>query len=307
MVAATLFDAAGRRAFPPFGIDERVVAPRSFEVICAGEAAWNVSGEGSARTLGAVRFTPGGGAVRTSVALARQGLRVGLAAAFADDSFGRSLRDRVAAAGVDTSAVVLTPPLTNLVVMDGFGASRQVVAFREEETPLEVPVQWTAQVLLLSGMSPAITYGAALCKAARAARRAGSVVVVDANARRHAWGDRDSRAIRALLKEVDVARFSADDLRALHHDEAGVRALLRPSAVLLVRTGSGETIATGPFGELVWGGQARTLRRAGAGDRFIAGVCAELCTAGTNGAHDLALWERALRRGESASLLPPQR
>ncbi len=284
------------------GRDLRPMLPSTFEVICAGEAVWNVAAPGSALSAASLKFTPGGGAVRTSVELAHQGVRVGLAAAFADDTFGRTLRERVATAGVDVGAVVLTPPETNLVFVDGFGASQQLMAFREEEQPLSVPLAWSSQVLLLSGMSPALTYGAALCKAARAGRRAGSVVVVDANARRHIWSGRDSRAIRALLKEVDVARFSAEDLRALHIDEATVRGLLRPSAILLIRTATGETIATGPFGEIAWGGrEPAMLRPVGAGDRFTAGVCAELARAGNPGEHSVALWERALRRGDAAA------
>ncbi len=295
----TTFDAPRGRSVLP-------VLPRNFEVICAGEAVWNVAAPGAAFSPAGspLRFTPGGGAVRTSLALAQHGVRVGLAAAFADDSFGRTLRERVAGAGVDVGAVVLTPPQSNLVFVDGFGASQQVVAFREEEQPLSVPEAWSSQVLLLSGLSPALTYGAALCKAARAARRAGSVVVVDANARRHVWNGRDSRAIRALLKEVDVARFSVEDLRALFLDEATVRGLLRPSAVLLLRTGTGETLATGPFGEIAWGGRGEgaLLRAIGAGDRFTAGVCAELARAGNPGEHSVAVWERALRRGDAAAL-----
>jgi sugar/nucleoside kinase (ribokinase family) len=289
------------------GRDLQALLPRTFEVICAGEAVWNVAPPGARPAAAAsLRFTPGGGAVRTSVALAQQGVRVGLAAAFGDDTFGRTLRDRIAAAGVDVDAVVLTPPETNLVFVDGFGAAQQLMAFREEEQPLSVPLAWSSQVLLLSGLSPALTYGAALCKAARAGRRAGSIVVVDANARRHVWSGRDSRAIRALLKEVDVARFSAEDLRALLVDEATVRDLLRPSAVLLLRTATGETIATGPFGEIAWGGRGSVmLRPIGAGDRFTAGVCAELARAGNPGEHDIALWERALRRGEAAALGAP--
>lgn len=153
------------------GRDLRPMLPSTFEVICAGEAVWNVAAPGSALSAASLKFTPGGGAVRTSVELAHQGVRVGLAAAFADDTFGRTLRERVATAGVDVGAVVLTPPETNLVFVDGFGASQQLMAFREEEQPLSVPLAWSSQVLLLSGMSPALTYGAALCKA-RAGRRA---------------------------------------------------------------------------------------------------------------------------------------
>jgi sugar/nucleoside kinase (ribokinase family) len=277
---------------------------RSFDVICAGEALWSITGQGGVfSTSASLRFQPAGGAVNAAFALAQTDLRVGLATALGDDSFGRALLGRIIKAGIDAGGVTLAPPGAGLVFVAGGGTGRQIVPFREEERPVEVPEAWSAQVLLLSGLSPVVSHGGALCKAARAARRAGSIVVVDINARRHVWAGRDPRAIRMVLREADVARCSLDDLEALGVPVEDVRSALRPSAVLVVSNGAGSTWATGPFGKIALAPPQRVLlRAAGSGDAFTAAICAELARAGTPGEGREELWDRALRRGHEAAI-----
>ena len=197
----------------------------SFDVVCAGEALWRLA-EGE----DALRLRPGGGAVKAAFALARQGLRVGLATVLADDVAGRELVAKLAARGIDVGGVELAQRSSGIVLTEGRGGARQVVSFREEEQPIAIPAGWTSQVLLLSGMSPVVSHGAALCKAARAARRAGTVVVVDVNASWHLWKGRDPRNIRMVLREADVVWCSAEDLFGLDLDVASLQAALRPSA-----------------------------------------------------------------------------
>ncbi len=183
------------------------------------------------------------------------------------------------------------------------GEGRRVLRFRpEDEPPVAVPAAWEARVLLLSGLSPALAYAAELCRAARAARRAGTMVVVDVNARRHAWAGQDPRAIRALLGEADVVRCSRADLAALGVDEAAMRAAARRGAVIVMTGGPGAAWATGPFGELAQ--VPRVVARVcppGAGDAFTAAICAELARAGDPGADRADRWDRALRRGHAAA------
>ena len=275
-------------------------SPKTFDVICAGEALWSLDGRGEAFSARAasLRLRPGGGAVNAALALARRGLRVGLATALGDDAFGRGLLGRIAASGIDVGAVTLGPPSTGLVFVVGLGASHQVLSYREAEQPIAVPAQWSSQVLLLSGLSPVVSYGATLCKAARAARRAGSIVVVDVNARRHLWAGRDARAIHMLLREADVVRCSAEDLSVLGMTLDALRATLRQNAVLVANNGAGHAWATGPFGEVAQTPRRDlALRPAGAGDRLTAAICSELARAGQGGEHHVELWDRALRRG----------
>jgi sugar/nucleoside kinase (ribokinase family) len=282
-----------------------VEAPRgkSFDVICAGEALvhLNAPAAASPSNNNGLRFRPGGGAVRSALALARTGLRVGLATAIGDDSVGRALHERIAAAGVDVGGVALTPPRAEVVFVQGTGDESRIVSLRGEDAPFSVPETWTAPVLLLSGLSPVVSYAAALCKAARAARRTGTIVVVDINARRHLWSGQDPRAIRMLLREADVVRCSTADLAVLFLDVESVRASMRSSGVLVMTSASGDAWATGPFGEVaVPALRADLARPVGAGDVLTAVICADLARAGDAGVDRADRWTRTLARGQAA-------
>jgi len=282
---------------------------RRFEVICAGEALWKLAPLApltpttpSGKSPAGIRLRPGGGAVNVALALARQGLRVGLATVLPDDEFGRGSVETIAASGVDVGGIALASPRAGFVLVDASGGARQVPSVAEEEPPLEVPVGWSSQILVLSGLSPIVSHAAALCKAARAARRSGALVLIDFNASLHVWAGRDPRTIRMVLREVDVARCSFADLAVLGMEEAAVRAALRQSAVLVVSDASAGAVATGPFGEVVYAPrEAIALSPSGAGDAFTAAVCGELTHPGEPGESPAALWYRALRRGHAAA------
>jgi 2-dehydro-3-deoxygluconokinase len=228
-----------------------------FDVVCAGEALWDLVGSGDDLSL-----RPGGGALVVATALAKRGLRVGLATALPDDRAGRALRRAIGRRGVDVGAVTLARPRSGVVLLE----AGHVLPFREEDEPAEVPADWTSQVLLLSGLAPGVGYAGALCKAARAARKAGAVVVVDVNARLHLWAGRDGRAIRSLLREADVVRASTSDLAVLGTTVEDVRSAMRARAVFV-----GDAWALGPFGEVV-GDRS--------GDALVAAMCASIARAG---------------------------
>ena len=237
--------------------------------------------------------------MNVALALARQGLRVGLATVLTDDEFGRTGLKKIAAAKVDVGGVALARPRTGFVLVDSSGGAKQVPSFAEEDAPLEVPAGWSSRIMVLWGLSPVVSHAAALCKAARGARRDGALVLVDFNASLHVWVGRDPRSIRMVLREVDVARCSYADLAVLGMDMATVRAALRPTAVLLVNDEMGGAVATGPFGVAAPGG-AGPLPPNGSGDAFTAAVCAELTRPGEPGETASSLWHRALRRGHAA-------
>jgi 2-dehydro-3-deoxygluconokinase len=285
----------------------RVVPERArrFDVICAGEALLKLTPRvGSPSGVG---LRPGGGAVNVALALARHGLRVGLATVLTDDEFGRTSLEKIAAAKVDVGGVALARPRAGYVLVDSSGGARQVPSVGAEEAPLEVPAGWSSRLMVLSGLSPVVSHAAALCKAARAARRDGALVLIDFNASLHVWVGRDPRTIRMVLREVDVARCSFADLAVLGMDVAMVRAALRPTAVLLVSDGLGGAVATGPFGEAALAPSAAVpLPPNGAGDAFTAAVCAELTRPGEPGESPAALWHRALRRGGAAAGARPR-
>jgi sugar/nucleoside kinase (ribokinase family) len=280
-------------------------APRSFDVICAGEVLWHLR-PASPTTGGGIRFRPGGGAVDVALELARRGLRVGLATVLDDDAAGRGLRVAIGRAGIDASGIVLAASSSSVLLLDGRAAERPVASAREEERPVVVPATWSSPVLLLAGLSPVVAYAASLCKAARAARRAGTCVVVDVNARWHLWAGRDARATYSILREADVVHGSMDDLAALGLDEARVRAAMRPSAVLVVTNPGGAAWASGPFGEVggrSWGLHDGAVR----GEPVTAAVCAELARAGYAAEGRADLWHRALSRGQTWAATPSAR
>jgi 2-dehydro-3-deoxygluconokinase len=61
--------------------------PKQFDVVCAGEALWKLATPKgpSAKDLARMHLRPGGGAVVVALALAREGLRVGLATVLTED------------------------------------------------------------------------------------------------------------------------------------------------------------------------------------------------------------------------------
>src|SRR4051794_3148354 len=104
---------------------------RGFDVICAGEALWQVNaGDVSLATEPSpFRFEPGGGAVNAAITLARQGLRVGLATVLSDDTYGRALVAKLASSRIDVGGVELARPTSSIVFVSGGGGARQVVSF----------------------------------------------------------------------------------------------------------------------------------------------------------------------------------
>ncbi len=282
-------------------------------MICFGAVSWKLVPAGgpsaAGRTGGApgVRLRSGGGAGNVAVALAKEGLKVGLAAELGDDAFGRFTRQQIAAHRVDTSAVAFAKPRVGLVLTDASGGAT-LPAYAEREQLLEVPEAWSSRLLLLSGLSPVVSHAAALCKAARTARRQGTLVVLDFNASLHPWAGHDPRTIRMVLREVDVARCSVADRAVLGMERDAVRAALRPGAVLVAEDAGGRTIATGPFGEVAVRGERMRVRPNGTGDAFVAALCAELLRRGDPGESPNARWHRALQRAVhsvSARAAPP--
>src|SRR5262249_21695481 len=135
-------------------------------------------------------------------------------------------------------------------------------------------------VLLLTGLSPVLAQAAAFCREARVARRMGTTVVVDVNARRHVWMGRDPRSLRAVLGEADVVRCSTGDMSVLGLDAAALRAMMRRTGVLV--TGARGVRVSGAFGEIHKEPRG-LLPAAGAGDAVTAAICAELARSGAGG------------------------
>jgi sugar/nucleoside kinase (ribokinase family) len=259
--------------------------PRTFDVICAGAALWDVDPNGAPD---APALRPGRGAVGAALSLASKQLHVGLATVLADDTVGRDLRDRIANANVAVDGVTLSFPKSGIFFVQG--GARQTVALQDEDDPVTVPENWSARLLLLSGMSPVVAHGAALCRAARAARRSGTVVMVDLNARWELWKDRDARAINMLLREADVVWCTSEDLLGLKMDVDAIVAAMRPGAVFATCDVFGKAWAVGPFGKV-----SSTEGSRASADAFVSAICAELARNDRARPESGDVWDRALR------------
>ena len=155
-------------------------------------------------------------------------------------------------------------------------------------------------MLLLSGLSPVTSTAAALCKAARKARREGTMVVLDLVAGLRLWAGRDPRIIAMVLREVDVVRCSFADLAVLGVDAASVRRAMRPTATLVINDAGG-AVAAGAFGEVRVPAKGDVPRAQGAGDSCTAAICAEWARpSALDGSLD-ARWHRVLERCTSAT------
>jgi sugar/nucleoside kinase (ribokinase family) len=261
----------------------------SFDVICAGEPLWRTV---SIRSDGLVPHAARAGILDVARTLARAEFRVGLATVLDDDRAGRTLRTELAALGIDVGGVRLAAPAAGLVVVDAAGGQLGVVSERSAARDFEIPQGWSSQVLLLSGLSPVTSKAAALCKAARKARRDGTIVVLDVAGSLRQWAGRDPRMITMVIREADVVRCSLMELAMLGTDSATVRRAMRPDASLVV-SDDAETTATGPFGEVRVKGPSSA--RECAGEQCTAAICSELARPhrGTESHH--GRWHRILR------------
>jgi len=220
----------------------------------------------------------GGSAAITTVAAARLGLRVALAAAVGDDPAGRFMLGQLAQEGVDTSAVAVrrdTP--TGMTVALSEGKDRAILTATGAMATLtarDVPaslltaarhVHVSSYFLMERSLGPGL---AALLEAARAS---GARTSLDTNwdpAQR--WGD---GSLRAALAATDLLLPNATEALRL----SGAATLAEAMSVL----GPGLVIKLGAHGAL-WAEGARrchatppAVRPAdatGAGDCFNAGV-----------------------------------
>jgi sugar/nucleoside kinase (ribokinase family) len=253
-----------------------------------GELAWDLAAPRGRPLEEAPPLTPapGGGAVITALELARAGVPVALCAAVGDDALGVAMQRRLEDGGVDASLVIASPLLrTGLVLIGGaLGSSRRFMSYRapdDEARALRAALPsggFGARLLHLSAIVPTPASIALFRDASRRARREGSVVTLDVNARPRLWR-RPSKAALEILAAADWVKCSSRDLDAMGAAPADILARLRKSAVLVVTHGPGPVRAFGPFGSIERAPPALpdpAVDPTGAGDAFSAGLIAAL-------------------------------
>ena len=281
------------------------------DALCVGEAMWDLSAPPGvtfdlAESLG---LRPGGAAVNVALALAEQGLRVGVAAAVSADALGQALRARLAAAGVATAHVTTAPGRTSLVVIERVEGERRIVSYRCKDEPGQheavLPDGFATRLLFLTGLLPSPSQRKVWRAATSDARRQRIPVVIDVNARPRMWAGVDSASALRVLRSADVVKCSADDLAALGlgtPDRAipALRASLRPRATFVLTDGPRPALAIGRFGAVEARCRpARAVDPTGCGDAFSAALLAAMATAGPDEITKASFWSAALRRGHA--------
>lgn len=174
---------------------------RPLDLICVGRAAVDLYGEqigGRLEDMQTFAKYLGGSPANTAVGGARLGLRCAMLSRVGDEHNGRFVRETLAAENVDVSQLRTDPARLTALVFLGIRdrATFPLVFYREncadmglDTGDVDPAFIATARALLISGthLSQARTYDACLA-AMRAARAAGTRVVLDIDYRPVLWG-----------------------------------------------------------------------------------------------------------------------
>ena len=254
-------------------------------IVVAGESLIDLL----VRADGGVSATVGGGPFNAARALGRLGQSVAFLGRLSTDAFGRMLRERLVADGVDLGLAPTTDDPTLLAVAeigaDGSAsyqfhtAATAAVGLAPDDLPDGLPPDATALHvgtlgLVLEPMASAIEEFVA-----SAPREV--LVMADPNCRAAAISDPDGYRARLarILRRVDVVKASADDLTWLDPGReivAAARAILEGGpAVVLLTDGAGPVrIVTREHVVSVAVPVVAVVDTVGAGDAFGAGFLA---------------------------------
>lgn len=273
-------------------------------LLCVGEALVDLIGEEWTGSVAAVRrFTPhlGGTVANVAVAAARAGAPVALAGGAGDDEWGRWVRDRLLAEGVEVSHFRLLPGVATQLAFVS-------VAHGGEPTytlygpPVQSVVHCLGSEDAERGVSEALAEGdgllissntlaeaperAATLRIREAALERGRPVVFDCNLRLHRWASPADAAAAANACVPGTAlvranRGEAELMTGERDPERAARALCRAGARLVV-------ISLGSAGAILRGAQradvaavpAQVRSTIGAGDAFTGVLAARLAQSG---------------------------
>jgi 2-dehydro-3-deoxygluconokinase len=270
--------------------------PKHASVVTLGEAMLRLSTPAATRLALArsLDLQIGGAESNVAVALASLGVPTAWVSALPDNALGRGIVNDLAAAGVDTGAVTLTPsgrvglyfvefgspPRPTTVVYDREGSAFSLHASFDPDVLAE------ARFAVVSGITPALSSHCqtVALEFARAATAGGVEVVIDVNHRARLWSAEAARtAMSELLRHAGIAVVSSADLPVVfdipvedirhalaqfsesYAPEARLVVVTRGPVGALARTASGEVIECQAYPSVV-------VDRIGAGDAFLAGL-----------------------------------
>lgn len=234
----------------------------------------------------------GGSSYNVAIALGRLGVPVGFVGRVSLDPFGRMLRDRLAANGVDLTHLRTGDEPTALGVVQLAAGGEPQFAFyaegtadrlmRVEDLPEIIPGAVTA--LHFGSISMVREPGAsAFEQFMRRAHDRGRVVSLDPNVRPSVIGERSAylQRLGGWLSAADVVKLSRDDLDWLYPGEPP-KAIARrwlalgPALVVVTRGDAGATAFSGEMVVTAPAVRGMVADTVGAGDAFTAGLLAQL-------------------------------
>ncbi len=271
------------------------LSPGPIRTLCLGDALVDLVGERAGHDLTEIdRFSPHFGGVAANVALvaAQAGAAVALAGGAGDDAWGRWLRQRLLAAGVDVSLFELIPgfqtPLAFVTVSvegepsyqlhgDAEGRLATVLSGRVEQA-----VRGSAALFISTNTLVGADARDLSMRARELALELGRPLIFEANLRLHRWSSQAEAARRAnacvpgaLLVRANLAEAAA--MTGERDPGQAAAALAAAGAELVVVTvGAGGAILRGVRTADVPGVDCSVVNTAGAGDVLTGRLLAAL-------------------------------
>ena len=260
-----------------------------------GEALLDLICARHVRGLGdADHFVPklGGVMANAAVTAARSGGSATLVGGIGDDEWGRWLRARLVAAGVDCSLLAENPgyatPLA-LVAIDAHGEPRYSLYGDPAASPITAVEPALASAL--AGKAALVTSSNMLVgerersvtmRAIAQARQRGLPVVIDPNLRLHRWPSA-ADAVGAVIECVAGAflvRCNAEEAEMLTGERDAARAAQRlcelGASSAIVSLGAAGAVYSGPADGFVPAPKASVISTVGAGDALLGALVAHL-------------------------------
>ncbi|MEV7341789.1 sugar kinase [Streptomyces sp. NPDC093544] len=261
-------------------------------VVCVGETMAALAPDPLGPLDGAdlLRVDIAGAESNVALYLADHGIPARWVSAVGDDPFGRRVRARIAAGGVDVSGVRTDPERPTGLLLKDPGAHGTRVRYHRAGsaasalTPdvLDDPTMAGAALVHLSGITPALSPGCrALVEHALRPDRPWPVSF-DVNHRSALWADRSAAdVLQPLADRADIVLVGLDEAQALWGDgitdAQRVRDLLPGPRVLVVKDGDrAATAFVGAAARSVPALTVRVVEPVGAGDAFAAGFLSGL-------------------------------
>jgi fructokinase len=244
------------------------------------------------RPDGGMTAIPGGGPYNTARTIARLGPAVAFAGGLSTDRFGQLLHDRLVADGVDDRFAVRTPRPTTLAIAELDATGTAAYRFYTEETSATAfdaealptftdPTAPIVTAIHVGTLGIVLEPLASAMEALVARAPDDAVVMLDANCRPSATGDRDAYAARVdrLLRRADIVKVSGDDLAFLRPAMTPSVAVLDlldagPGVVLWTDGGGPVRIVTVRGQTMVVPPKVDVVDTVGAGDAFGGGFLA---------------------------------